>query len=233
MGLDVVELMMDVEETFHITIEDDDYEEIRTVGDLHDLILKRVDKVAAPEAQRDRICLTSATFLTVRRALVSLFEIPRAAIRPSSPIDHIFPRDDRLKNWDRLRNTLDLKLPALQRPTWMVCALVAVATISVAAALWLHPAGIVGILALTVAAVGLLALLTHPFATEPGPQFATVGDLTQTLLQRNYRALHTRHIGWGRERVWETLKVIIVEQLGVSPEDVRPDARFVDDLRAD
>lgn len=55
MGLDVVELFMQAEETFGIEISNDDAGSAYTVGDLYNLVLKELEKkdgkkVADPEA---------------------------------------------------------------------------------------------------------------------------------------------------------------------------------------
>ena len=41
------------------------------------------------------------------------------------------------------------------------------------------------------------------------------------------------HGAWNREDVWATLAALIVDQLGIEPEEVRYDARWGEDLRAD
>lgn len=55
MGLDVVEIFMQAEETFDIEIDNADAERAYTVGDLYNLVLKELEKkdgkkVADPEA---------------------------------------------------------------------------------------------------------------------------------------------------------------------------------------
>ena len=53
MGLDGVELIMWIEEEFEIQIADDDAERMRTVGDLIDHIIQRVD--LDPQRVEDRV----------------------------------------------------------------------------------------------------------------------------------------------------------------------------------
>jgi len=60
-------------------------------------------------------------------------------------------------------------------------------------------------------------------------QLATAGDIHGYLLQ----ALRQRGETPAEAEVWERLKAIIVDQLGVRPEDVIPSARIVEDLGAD
>lgn len=58
---------------------------------------------------------------------------------------------------------------------------------------------------------------------------ATVGEIHAHLLQ----ALRQRGETPDEGRVWERLKAIIVDQLGVRPAEVIPSARIVQDLGAD
>jgi hypothetical protein len=39
--------------------------------------------------------------------------------------------------------------------------------------------------------------------------------------------------GVDADQIWTQLQHVVVDQLGVRPEEVTPTARFVDDLRAD
>jgi hypothetical protein len=55
MGLDTVELIMEVEEAFDIKIPDEDAEKLRTIGDLHHYIANKLQLVSGP-------CLSSAAF---------------------------------------------------------------------------------------------------------------------------------------------------------------------------
>ncbi|MBS1799281.1 MAG: hypothetical protein JSS95_05595 [Acidobacteria bacterium] len=48
MGLDIVELVMRAEEVFNITIEDSDAEQLRTVGDLYELVCKLLNVSPTP-----------------------------------------------------------------------------------------------------------------------------------------------------------------------------------------
>lgn len=62
MGLDTVELVIEVEESFGISIGDEDAPGIVTVGDLFEYVLERV-------GSRPTLCLTSLAFYRLRRAI--------------------------------------------------------------------------------------------------------------------------------------------------------------------
>jgi hypothetical protein len=79
----------------------------------------------------------------------------------------------------------------------------------------------------------LAARLTEPFAQYPAQTFATYRDLSRLVLAHNYTALSRQFGTWNPTDVWDALRIIIVEQLGVTPEMVTKDALLVSDLGMD
>jgi acyl carrier protein len=237
MGLDTVELVMTVEQTFEIAIRDEDAERIRTVGDLYQYIL---DKLGFEQAHN---CLSGAMFYRVRRALVELFRIDRRSVRPGTLVEEIVPPSGRRMHWARLAEAVRVPLPGLQRPRWVKEAMLRVYLLIFQAAMTLWGAAVgfgqgapIFALYVLIFGGGLFALmayqLTRPFAVRVAPNCRTVGDLTLTLARSEYGRTEPRHRRWDREVVWDTLTSILVGQLGVKPEDVTPSARIVDDLGA-
>jgi hypothetical protein len=84
-----------------------------------------------------------------------------------------------------------------------------------------------------------LALSTRTYAvTVPArvhiPEgYRTIREFTDTILARNYAQLVVRHQHWHEAEVWQVLRGILVEALGVSPEQVTIGARLVEDLGAE
>lgn len=63
MGLDAVEIVMEVEESFGITIPEDRAGNVRTVGDLYAIVLDLTKDI-----NRDNsVCVTASTFRSLRR----------------------------------------------------------------------------------------------------------------------------------------------------------------------
>src|SRR5262249_16894428 len=82
MGLDTVELVMEVEEAFGITIPDQEAEKIQTVGDLYHYILATL---GGPPLTTPG-CLSAAAFYRLRRQLMGRFRIERRRIQPASTL---------------------------------------------------------------------------------------------------------------------------------------------------
>ncbi|HKG91646.1 MAG TPA: hypothetical protein VKA84_07145, partial [Gemmatimonadaceae bacterium] len=112
MGLDLVELVLETEQTFAISIPDRDARHLRTVGDLQDYVVAAVavkHPRRPPDAPSD--CTSMALFHRVRGALVEIFELPRWRVTPDAHLADLLPADDRRFCWDRLADALDLRLP--------------------------------------------------------------------------------------------------------------------------
>lgn len=86
MGLDLAELVIDVEEEFGIRITDEEAQRCNTVGEL-------VAYVQACLGVKGRQwCWTGHAFRALREALVVEARVPRAGLRPSTPLREALPR---------------------------------------------------------------------------------------------------------------------------------------------
>ncbi len=121
MGLDLVELTMEVAETFGIAIPDADAAGILTVGELHRYV---VEKLRAGEATLTMSgCPSRAAFYRLRRALVEGLGADRRGIRPETPMGSLVAPRGRRASWDRLEQALGVRLPRLVRPKALVSTL--------------------------------------------------------------------------------------------------------------
>jgi acyl carrier protein len=89
MGLDTVELVMEVEDEFGISVADADAEMIQTVGQLHAYVCHRL------RPRGETICPSARAFYRFRRALLARQPVPRRCVRPSSRITRLLPQECR------------------------------------------------------------------------------------------------------------------------------------------
>lgn len=235
MGLEMVELIMEVEETFGIVIPLEEASRMATVGDLYDFLIKAQTEQRAALAgdSDDTICLRSRVFFELRRAAEKLGAEKR--LRPADSISKIIPPTARNEYWNRLAVESQFELPRLERPSWLVILYkIVVLSISVCVGLLIGQFGVVmgwvmGTFVLLI--VGRLAIeLTKPFAVHPAKQFATLRGLAEMTLVKNFPLLGDRCQDAGEENIWGSLSSLIVEQLGVDADEVTPTANFVSDL---
>lgn len=232
MGLDTVELVLEIEEAFDVSIPDDRASTMLTVGQVYEFLLQRT----ADPALTSNTCLTAAAFYDLRRQLRSL-GLSHSSIRPKTKLDRVIPLIGRRKYWQALGSQMDLQFPSLQRPSWLALLNCILVTIVVFASFigFAIPSVMTGIFAAVVFGLissAILWFVTQPFAIYPVSSCSTIRDLVTSLVAINHNTLATRYSTRNPTDVWNTLQWIVAEQLGVDRSKVVPSARFVQDLGA-
>src|ERR1700677_3880962 len=96
MGLDTVEIVLRVEETFGVDLPDDELGSVATVGDLYKLVLSRLDGSYA--------CLSSRAFYRVRKSMVEVLGVSRRSIRPSTKLQPLLGNRQSVERWKRIED---------------------------------------------------------------------------------------------------------------------------------
>jgi len=228
MGLDTVELVIEIEETFGISIDDSEGQQIQTVGELYDLVIEKRGKARTEaRAKQGRVCLTAATFYRIRRALIDSLGLERSGIHPGTCVHKLIPFRDRREAWSRLQASFKFRLPPLVRPSWLIIGLALIAlgvSTSVAVISELLLFGLLVGTALSYVAFRI----TQPLAVFPHRSFVSVGRLSELIVVQNYQRLEEIHNGWNPSDVWTTMRILLVQQLGVDPKKVTSDALIID-----
>lgn len=232
MGLDGVELMLEIEDKFQISLGDDEVGSVGTVGELHALILTKLDRTSP------RACATSMAFYDARRALMTGVGIARNQIRPASRLDSLFapPSLMRRKQWRQVQESTMLNFPDLERlAVWTYFSLAIGAILGSVVAHRFDARWFIIALAMIPGAIAAaFACAFVPIGRWHFPQgIATVGDLARVVLGVNIESFRRLSARWTEDDVWNALKAIIVEQSGMPPEKVRPEAAIVGDLGID
>ena len=98
-----------------------------------------------------------------------------------------------------------------------------------------HPAWLTALI--LVSAIIMLPILTRPLKGHVPSDCTRVRSSVRSLLRLNFGKLAKeegpRAAGWNERELWEMLCDSIQDQLGVSREEIVPDARFVKDLGVD
>ena len=220
MGLDSVELVLEIEEAFNVEIPDADAQEIRTVGELIHCVRSRLP--------RGPVCLTSRTFYRLRREILQLLPLARDQIRPGSRVDEIIPKSKRRLVWRRLRAS-GLRLPELTLPPALfrgasLQVLESAASLALLTREWL----VLGV----AVPLGLLAgWATRPFAVEVEYGCLTIRDLILHAVPRD-RAERVAG-SWTHGEVAEKVRLLVSLHSGVPLEKIQDDTRFIEDLGMD
>ncbi len=227
MGLDTLELLLETEERFGVSIPDKEASEIRTVGDLHEAVLR---KLSVRNSQR---CLTAMAFYRLRRALVELLGVRREQVRPDRSVGDVLPWYRRRQLWPLLASGSGLRMPTLERPEWLREAIMSAAVLTFIAAPVLAAMGGLSVWAvwlLIAIAVALAFCVTRPLALVPAGRCRTVGDLARAVYGVNAGALAREAGEVNRAETWGMLVGLVSDQLGVRERDITPDSRFIEDL---
>ena len=230
MGLDGVELILAVEDAFQIHIADDESGNVWTVGDLHNLVVSKL------QGQDSKRCLTSAAFYRTRRGIVDTLGIDRREVRPATPLEVILPRKSRREKWRSIQAAMKMKLPDLQHPGWIQLGLLTIGVV-LAVTAGVHGGfgyGSIALLAFLGLVIGGFLIRLSPVLAVAFPNHdATVGDLVRDVLAMNHARLVDEVGSWNKKDVLEALCRVIVMQTAVAREKITPEASIVDDLGID
>ncbi|MDR2128478.1 MAG: phosphopantetheine-binding protein [Burkholderiaceae bacterium] len=228
MGLDSVELLMAVEDTFGIQISDEDALNLRTPGRLADYVMARV----RTDGSKNAVCASQNSFYALRSALMRVFGVPRNQIRPDTPLRGIVGERPG-ENWEIFTQALAAKGfsgPSLEPPRWFSIMICLGIPGVLSLCLWL---GGVPMDTLVFASMVLALLMTAisdkftPAAIERVPvRLQTVANLVPHVVK-------TKQEVWTRESVLRTIFLITSEHLPVPLESIQEDSDFFDDLGAD
>ena len=76
MGLDSVEILVNVENAFGITISNYEAEKISTVGDIHNVVWRSV------QGRQSMRCRSQQLFYRLRYSLINRYKVPSEVIEP-------------------------------------------------------------------------------------------------------------------------------------------------------
>lgn len=237
MGLDAVEIIMEAEEEFGIEILDDDYSSLITVGDFHQMIVQKL-KTNNELLAAHQPCPSIPAFLETRKAFCSLTNIKRNKHRPFVNLQNFLPVFSRRAIWRTFQSTTKIELPklVLHEPIrFLVFAIGIFLTFSIS--LPLIQLGVAGMTLLAIAALCIwifLFVVSRPLANAFPENCQTIADVVRHAKPPHYPPLHSTEFSHkSPDEIWQRVVRIIVAALSVDETDVRPETRFIEDLRVD
>lgn len=230
MGLDAVELVIEVEDRFNVKLPDSECARVRTVADLAALVISRVPRPSG-------ICPTAHTFFELRRQMVTGAGVERPHVRPSTRLETLYPSGLR-QPWRRLRRT-NPRLPRLIASSavdttimWVTAigVFVSVAVVGVTCARFGAAAGVVACLFVAIAMVALLRASNEIVWRLP-PGIGTVGDVVRLIAPIQIAHGSPGEQLLAQQHVLTEVRRITSSQLGLPLENIQPESDFVKDLR--
>jgi hypothetical protein len=221
-------VVLQVESQFGIVVRDSDAEEIHTMGDLYNFVLTKVGQ------RPQHVCISSATFYRLRRALGNLFGVPRGNVRTTSRLEDLIPIQDRKKHWQRLCAVISGEsLSSPRRPKWLTrsLAIAWIASFMTAVALGAvsYETGLPPSLwaAITGLAVGLSFLilwvgyrLTTAWEICIPPSCRTVRDIVYVLVGHGKACVVSNEHRPSGEEIWNVLCGIVGDEVDIQPKSL-------------
>ena len=229
MGMDGLEIVMDVEDHFGISIKDSEAVTVRTVGDLVAIIHGRI------AAAHREPCPSLRAFLSLRNSVRAVTGDNSFRIRPRNLVAAKLTRQQRRDLWRRLPELLGTSPNGLRRHKLLRIALATTSICIMICAFWTAFAVKLAVLPLTLAMAVMLVVLLHfitaSFRWFPPTEWQTFGEITQKITGGSV-ATKMLHLKSDDEILWE-IRPILVDVLGVDASTIVPTARFVEDLGMD
>lgn len=231
MGLDSVELIVEVENEFQIEILDIEAENILTVGDFYECVIQKL--AFSPDEINQARCKSQEYFYELRKVLIEDFQQERKTISPKTSLHAIFEKKKIRASWKILAEKIEVKMPDLERPKWMNnliiwTFLILGISVSIIGIISGHYY-LLGIWIMVVYALEWLFKLTEPFAIHSNIE--SLGELVNAIISENYRALVLSKSS--KNDIYLILQGIISEKVGVPIKDIKYNAKIVDDLGID
>jgi len=240
MGLEGVEIVIKVEQTFDIAITDSEAEKIATPGQLIELVMSKVGRTD------HAACLTQRAFHCLRASLMRQLGYKRNQIKPETLLEDLFPRSNRKPKIRQIltdlgvQNEIELVLPDWLH--YLILTVMVPGAIATAAFLTWHPLPskifILNFVLNSPILAGVLFLIlfcwivffaTRRLGIEFRPSLATVAHLSRWLVANAPDLVNAPPGQWSREQVSEKVRQIVIDILPCE-KTYRENAHFVKDL---
>jgi acyl carrier protein len=233
MGLDSVEILVNVENAFGITISNYEAEKIVTVGDIHSVVWRNV------QGRQSMRCKSQQLFYKLRYVLINKLKVPREVIEPDASLNKIFPKINRRPKYRKLQKEFRLKLPDLELPVVWTRVLIVTGVILIPGTLafalvliygygytkWLYLLPGLGFIS-TVFISNVLDAVRTIFRPDK------IKDFTHMVLSLNYGTL-MQEKGINRVEMEIVINNIIAETIGLELQEISPEKSLTNDLGID
>jgi acyl carrier protein len=227
LGLDIVEMILEIEDEFDIRFVEAELQEVETVWDLHLLVCGKLG-IEAYRRPQARGCPSSRAFYRLRSAMVETLGVPRRSIAPRTRLTDI-PR--LFRRWRQVGQKARLRFPARAVNVYQ-CA-PALLFVLAAGSLW-AVAGSLLLAGLTALAVliglGIIAARDPGVLADPISSDATMREFTERVMARNPHDFADSATDIRSGGVWEHLVKIVQDNSGHDRARIIPEARFEEDL---
>ncbi len=227
MGLDSVELLIDIENAFQISISDQEAENTGTVGELYNLIINKIDY------SKHNKCNSQVMFYKLRQVLSYHCQFDKNKITPKTKLEDLFDEKSIKLKWKNIQDELYFNISDLQRSRSLKLGLRIISIIGVIISIILFSDLFIDsnmnmkiTSFLIILFIYVLWRVTIPFKSYP--KFVTVGEWITGILPINIKIIDLSI--QDKNDVLSVLKFIINDKAGVPIKDIKLDSHIVYDL---
>lgn len=214
LGIDPDELddvLTKIEQSYAITFTTNELREVDTFGQLCEAITEKIQRADVAD------CTSQQAFYQLRQSLISVLQVDRQTIRPTTELAVLFPKNTRRANLQSVEKQLGFGLNVLTPSLFVVIPAI---VLFVASLFALFVNSLLG-------AAGLaLALGTSTIAHKLARQFTveTVGDLAEKLAREHYTKVRRDASTVNKRELVDQIKQLFCADLGFVPEQLKPDS---------
>jgi acyl carrier protein len=221
MGLDSVELIMEVEKAFDIRIPDQEAEKATTVGELYETVWRHI------KHDHDGRCTSQMLFYLIRRKLIEKIGLNRSDVTIEANPDQLFETGQKRLIYAQISEEMQLEFPplVLRRPWDNSLALTIYLVNFKDYSGWIFVLNLIPIILLME-----ISRYFDPLRTRVPHQ--NMRNFIQDVLKLNYPKIKGVN-GITRKEMEQVIDLIIIDKLGVDPSEVSPEKSFTDDLGVD
>lgn len=245
MGIDLLDVQFRIEKAFGLQLEQEFFPDLIdkhhpnwqmpgqprpdvTVGQIYQELLERLRRENRLESDYSQL-----RALTLHSVLDSLKRsLERPDLTAETPVTELLPPPLNRASWNRLAASLNIEPPLIPWTTMTQVSYVGGCLVAVV--LWFTTFLFeIPIKSLILAVLGMLSIILWRSALERQrfpPSIRRIQDLSDHVLRVRLREPGSR---WPEEPVWDQLREVMVDALGVDDHEVTPEARLIQDLGAD
>ncbi|RLA75230.1 MAG: hypothetical protein DRG30_04660 [Epsilonproteobacteria bacterium] len=222
MGLDLVELVLEVEDEFDIYLPDEDMECLITPDDLATYIFNKFKR------DSDGKCGSQVAFYKLRKLFIENFENKREELVPNANLEELLGDNIQVK-WKRLQGLLGNKIyPTSLELSKKENLILLYFSIAVGAIFYYYNKDLIATIPITVISFfALFFLLSYFIGKEVPKRYKKLSSLIKYMDNNAISNIYNT-----KEKVLKKVIEISSEQLGIPIGEIKPHSRYVEDLGA-
>ena len=199
-SLDIDEVIITIEKTFHIKFDERDFEEVKTYGEFEKLVLDKIQGIEIND------CTSQQTFYKLRKILIEEFKIPYNRINLNTKLTEIFPKNIRNNEIKKLKSSLKFENQIL---TFSKEQFIILTIIFITSIYFLFTNFFYGLFFLAIGKILSEEMKKNNFL------FKNLRELTNTLKIKNYKNSRKDYETYNPKEVKEIIKEIFSDSLDI------------------